>query len=267
LERVDFLVVQDLFLTESASLADVVLPAVSWAEADGTYTNLERRVQRAPKALGNPHSRAAADWMILTHLVHHWPGFEEAEAARPEGKRKKGKASPAPKPWTYANAQAVLDEISRAVPMYTGLQWAALGEQGRQWPWEAIPAPPRRFSAPGGPVAVRGDASQYPYTLVTGHLLFDGGTLLQPTKLAQGLVAPAAVGVNPQDAATAQLAEGTVVAVESASGRLNLPVTLDERVQPGTLWIPYSLPGAPVETLLDMPSDGVGTRVRLAPAR
>ncbi len=66
LDNLDFLVVQELFLTETAQLADVVLPAVSWAEQDGTFTNLERRVQRAPKALGNPHSKAAPDWMILS---------------------------------------------------------------------------------------------------------------------------------------------------------------------------------------------------------
>ena len=65
LEKADFLVVQDLFLTELAKLADVVLPAVSWAETDGTFTNLERRVQRAPKALANPHSQAVPDWLIL----------------------------------------------------------------------------------------------------------------------------------------------------------------------------------------------------------
>ena len=72
LDKLDFLVVQELFLTETAASADVVLPAVSWAEQDGTFTNLERRVQRAPKSLGDPQSKAAPDWMILDHLASYF---------------------------------------------------------------------------------------------------------------------------------------------------------------------------------------------------
>jgi predicted molibdopterin-dependent oxidoreductase YjgC len=69
LDALEFLVVQELFLTETARLADVVLPAVSWAESNGTFTSCERRVQRAPKAFSDPHSKAAPDWMILDHLA------------------------------------------------------------------------------------------------------------------------------------------------------------------------------------------------------
>ena len=85
LEKAEFVVVQDLFLSESAKLADVVLPAVSWAETDGTFTNLERRIQRAPKALANPHSQAASDWSIL--FISHSGG----QAWRPTGRRGQGK--------------------------------------------------------------------------------------------------------------------------------------------------------------------------------
>jgi anaerobic selenocysteine-containing dehydrogenase len=102
LDKLDFLVVQELFLTETAAKADVVLPAVSWAEQDGTFTNLERRVQRAPKALGNPQSKAAPDWMILDHLAT----FFDAQ-------------------WGHASAQAVTAEIAQAAPIYAGLTWEA----------------------------------------------------------------------------------------------------------------------------------------------
>ena len=110
LDKLDFLVVQELFLTETAKLADVVLPAVSWAESDGTFTNLERRVQRAPKALADPQTKAAPDWMILDHLAGHMDAT-----------------------WSYSSVQSVTQEISTAIPIYAGMTWDALGDQGLQW--------------------------------------------------------------------------------------------------------------------------------------
>ena len=110
LDKLGFLVVQDLFLTETAQMADVVLPAVSWAEQDGTFTNLEGRVQRAVKALGDPQTKAAPDWMILDHLA----SFFDAQ-------------------WAHTDAQSVTAEITQANPLYAGLDWNALGDQGAQW--------------------------------------------------------------------------------------------------------------------------------------
>ena len=95
LDKLDLLVVQELFLTETAAKADVVLPALSWAEADGTFTNLERRVQRAPKALRNPDSKAAADWMILDHLANRL-GIN----------------------WPFGDERAITQEIAAAAPLY-----------------------------------------------------------------------------------------------------------------------------------------------------
>ncbi len=274
LQKVDFLVVQDLFLTESARLADVVLPAVSWAEADGTFTNLERRVQRAPKALGNPHSQAAPDWLIFTELAKLWPAV--TGEAKADTKKSKRKAGDAPKQWSYASAQEVLDEITRAVPMYDRLTWASLGSDGKQWPWEppkaeagrpaggALPSAPRRLVAPERRSAVQA-GGDFPYALAAGRVLLDGGTLLRQTEVAGKVAVAAAVSINPADAGREKLAAGQVVTISSAAGQLTLPLLLDEAVQPGTLWIPYSLPGAPVETLLGtVGSDGVGARVRIA---
>jgi predicted molibdopterin-dependent oxidoreductase YjgC len=277
LQKVDFLAVQDLFLTESAKLADVVLPAVSWAEADGTFTNLERRVQRAPKALANPHSQAAPDWLIFSELAKLWPAVK-GEAGADTSRKSKRKAGDAPKLWSYASAQEVLEEISRAVPMYDKLTWAALGDEGKQWPWEppkaeagrqaggALPTTPRRLVVPERRSAPQA-GGDYPYTLATGRVLFDGGTLLRQTDVAEKVAVAAAVSINPADASREKLAAGQVVTVSSAAGQLILPLLVDEAVQPGTLWVPYSLPGAPVETLLTSASDGVGARVRIAPQK
>jgi NADH-quinone oxidoreductase chain G len=263
LQKVDFLVVQDLFLTESATLADVVLPAVSWAETDGTFTNLERRVQRAPKALANPHSVAAPDWQIFTELARLWPAV--AGEAKAEAKKSKRKAGDAPKAWSYASAQDVLDEICRAVPMYDKLTWAALGGEGKQWPATGLPAGLRRLAIPERRSAAQ-RSGDYPYALAAGRVLFDGGTLLRQTEVAGQVAAPVAVSLNPADAAREKLAAGQMATVSSAAGQVALPVRLDEAVQPGTLWIPYSLPGAPAETLLGGAGDGPGARVRIGAA-
>ena len=271
LEKTEFVVVQELFLTESAKLADVVLPAVSWAETDGTFTNLERRLQRAPKALGNPNSQAVSDWSIFVHLAQRWPGLVAPQVGV-EGKDKKSKKkAEGLKPWAVGTAQAVLDEISRAVPMYDKITWATLGDEGKQVPWETpridssrgVEAPTvlqRRFAVPQRqPAAPRSEG--FPYSLVTGRVLYDGGTLFQQTEGAQAIAPSVAVGIHPADAAKEKLSDGQVVTVSSASGQLALTVKLDQAVQPGTLWIPYSLPGAPVETLLDHP--GADARVRI----
>lgn len=105
LDKLDFLVVQESTLTATAQLADVVLPAVSWAEQDGTFTNLGSwRGQRAPKALGDPDTKAAPDWMILSHLASH---FDVQ--------------------WPYSAVQGVTQEITVANPLYSGLTWERIG--------------------------------------------------------------------------------------------------------------------------------------------
>ncbi|HEX8997860.1 MAG TPA: molybdopterin-dependent oxidoreductase, partial [Ktedonobacterales bacterium] len=110
LAGLEFLVVQDLFLTETAQLASVVLPAVSYTEKDGTFTNTERRVQVVRKAmLELPGARA--DWHILRDV---------ARAMELD--------------WTYSNAAQILAEIGKTTPIYAGVSRRGLGESGAQWP-------------------------------------------------------------------------------------------------------------------------------------
>ena len=263
LAGVDFLVVQEMFLTASAQQADVVLPAVSWAETDGTFTNLERRVQRAPKALANPHSKAAPDWSIFMHLARAWPVAAAVdEQPVKSGKSRKGKRekTDTPKPWKYASVQEVLEEIGKAFPAYAATDWASLGEHGKQWAADSLPPIARRLTVPARPARPRLDG--YPFALVTGRLLLDDGALMTRTRPASGV---AVVGVNPADAAAAKVAAGDPVRVASPYGQLELTARIDDAVQPGTLWIPYSQAGAPVEALLSAAGDGVGTPVRLIP--
>ena len=227
LENLDLLVVSDLLLTATAQKADVVLPALGWSEGDGTFTNLERRVQRAPRAVTNPKSRAAPDWMMLTHLA-----------------RQMGAA------WPFADARSVTAEISRVVRAYAGLTWDALGDQGIQWDADSVPAATGQHDDES--VSAEDPAAgDYPFSLVTGTVLYDGGTLFRLTEQMQGMAHGATVSLNPTDAAAIGVEAGSPVSVQSEQGSLELTVAVDVQVQSGTAWIPESLPGAPVGALLN----------------
>jgi len=252
----DFLVVQDLFLTETAQLADVVLPATSFAEAEGTYTNLERRVQRGPQGI-SPMGESRADWAILAALAEKWltQTFEVSKASKvsevpdwKQKKRKSVKAGPTSKPWNYPNLAAVLDEIGKAMPAYAGIRWETLGEGGLQWNASALAGPARRVEPiEVAPIAAPAAGS---YLLVSSPVLWDGGPLMQkgPEQVRNLMVAPF-VALNPADLAAAGLLEGPIVTVTSPRASVVLPLRADAAVQPGTAWIPYGLTGAPAETL------------------
>ncbi|HXF63692.1 MAG TPA: molybdopterin-dependent oxidoreductase, partial [Caldilineaceae bacterium] len=237
LEKLDLLVVQDLFLTETAAKAHVVLPALGWAEVDGTFTNLERRVQRAPKAVRNPESKAAPDWMILDHLATRM-GVN----------------------WPYADEQAITKEISQVVPLYQGMSWDALGDQGLQYDATAV-RPQFTFRAveqPPLPAAAEGALD-----LVTGTVLYDGGVLFSKTKQMQNMAFGQSAGLNPADAARLGIAEGDTLVVRTGPGELTLAAKLVSTVRPGTVWIPEGLPGAPVGLLV---SNGEPATATVSPA-
>jgi len=255
LRKLDFLVVQDLFLTETAQLAEVVLPATSFAEADGTYTNLERRVQRGPEAV-RTEGESRADWAILAALGQYWLTAQTpesgAEAVKvPDWKRKKtarGKTGPAPKPWHYSSVQAVDEEISKAVPVYGGLRWDTLGELGVQWPASALTRAARRPEPLNITPLV--DRPAGAFWLVSSPLLWDGDVLMQHAADEVRAQMPAPfVALNPADIATLGLTEGAQVTVSSAAGAVVLALRSDPHVQPGSAWVPYKLIGLPAETL------------------
>ncbi len=110
LEHLDFLVVQDIFLTETARYADVVLPAASYAEKDGTFTNTERRVQRVRKAVAPP-GIALPDWEIISRV-----------------------ATALGYPMKYGSPEEIFDELRTVTPSYAGITYARLDERGIQWP-------------------------------------------------------------------------------------------------------------------------------------
>jgi NADH-quinone oxidoreductase chain G len=255
LRKLDFVVVQDLFLTETAKLAHVVLPATSWAESEGTYTNLERRIQRGPDGIDSIEG-CLPGWAVLDRMAERWTASQTHAApadAMPEWKRKKrarsdAKGAPSPKPWNYPGAHTVLDEIAKAAPIYAGMRWESLTDQGQQWPATALARPARRYE----PVEVEPQPALEAgrFLLVSGPVLWDGSALMQHSAAQlQNLIPGAFVALNPADLPTAGVPDGHGVIVTSPRGSVTAVLHVDDCVQPGTAWMPYGLVGQPAETL------------------
>jgi NADH-quinone oxidoreductase chain G len=227
LGRMPFLVVQDLFLTETASLAEVVLPAASFAETDGSYINLTGRLQRI-RAAKRPPGLARPDWWILGEMARRMV----------EGKRRKA--------WEFSGPAEIFDEIARVVPGYREMDYGRMGGGGWQRP--AAAAPPRRAFVRVESDPPRHDP-EYPLLLVGGRLLYDRGTLLRRSQPLQELVPEAYVLIHPADAERLGVADGGDVSVESAHGRLSLAVRVSDGIVPGVAFAPLNLSVAPPSVL------------------
>ncbi len=258
LKSLDFLVVQDVFMTRTALLADVILPASTYAESDGTFTNVERRVQRAPRVF-RPQHESRPDWEILVALAQRWPARKEGESRRKARRGKRRRRSPQMR-WHYTSAQEVLNEITRVVPQYEGMTWEQLGNEGIQWASEGVAGPRKFVMVP--PRFQPADAA-YPFYLVAERFLFDHTFMLRTTEHMRGVLEPEVVHMHPHDVKKLGLLEGRMVQITSKYGTVSLPVAVDQRVLPGTVVLSYSLPGAPAETL--MGPAGPGVQVRLSP--
>lgn len=219
----DVLVVQELFLTATAERADVVLPAVSWVETDGTFTNLDRRVQRGPKAIGNPASAAAPDWNILDHVAARL-GHD----------------------WQYRSVRDVTAELGRAIPAYAGITWDSLGVSGRQRHADA--EAPLSASLPrSAPVS---PPEQHALRLYRGRLFYDAGRMCALTPEIQNMIPDDFLAVHPADLAARRLEDGTTVTVTSRYGAVSVPVKADASVAAGSVWLPESLRDTAVGTVL-----------------
>jgi len=231
LGKLEFLVVQDIFLTETAKLAHVVLPASSYAERDGTYTNTERRVQLTKPVVLAP-GQARRDWEIICDL-----------------------ASALGYPMRYASTSAVNDEMRALTPSYAGISHARLaaGEQ-LHWPCPSVnhagtPILHReKFTRGLGqfhPVEYHAaneetDAS-FPVVLTTGRILehYHTGTMSRRSKGLEGLVPGPFVEVNRADARRIRVNDGDSVRVTSRRGSIVLPAKVGSRVDEGVVFIPF----------------------------
>jgi NADH-quinone oxidoreductase subunit G len=284
LQKLELLVVQDLFMTPTAQLADVVLPAAVWAERDGTYTNAERRVQRF-RAARNPHGESRPDWQILATLgraVYARMPQPEPVAAAPNKGKTRTYAQPAVRAWAYRSTDDVNAEIVREVAIYKDTAYSKLkgatgvwGRQpvedpvyydgtsyqntegiGVQWPTVAENVQTRfdlQFVAPQAPAQHDGDL-----TLVGAPRLYDGGTLMQNSPGINFWVANPYVGLARTDAEQMGIKSGDTLRISSEVGSIELPALVDGLVQPGAVLIP-DVEAAPLGNV----QTGVLTPVRI----
>jgi formate dehydrogenase major subunit/formate dehydrogenase alpha subunit len=231
LENLEFLVVQDIFLTETARLAHVVLPAACYAEKEGTFTNTERRIQRCRKAI-EPPGEARADWQILCAL---------AEAAGYDG-------------MCYAEPDEIMTEITWLTPSYGGISYDRLDFHGLHWPCPDPDHPGTpvlhvdRFTRGLGrfsPVVYRPPAelpdAEYPFVLTTGRTSFHWhtGTMTRRSHLLDREERNSFAEVNPEDAARLGLRERDMIQVTSRRGSIRLAARISDIVLPGVLFIPF----------------------------
>jgi formate dehydrogenase major subunit len=235
LENVEFMVSHEIFLSETAEFADVVLPAACYAEKNGTHTNTERRVQRWRKAI-DPPGEAKPDWLIVCELARLM-GFE--------------------KQFPYSDASEIFDEIARVTPSYGGMNYERLeGPYALQWPCpdESHPGTQilhtERFSTTDGlgiftavhwrPPAEVTD-SEYPLILTTGRSIWHWhtGTMTRRSETLDNEVKTGWVEIHDEDAARLGISDGERVLVSSRRGKIEIPARVTEEIIEGEVFIPF----------------------------
>jgi formate dehydrogenase major subunit len=261
----EMVVVQDIFLTETANLAHVVLPAACFYEKDGTFTNAERRVRRIRKAV-DPPGQALADWRITCRLAGAM-GY----------------------PMHYAGAEQVMEEIARTTPIMGGIHYQRLEGEGLTWPCphNGHPGTPilhrDSFTRGKGHFSVLANVetlevadAEYPFILITGRRLahYNNGSMTRRCPGLLRLVPEETVEIHPDDAARLGITNGMRVEVRSRRGAIQLPAALTARSQPGTVFTAFHFAEPLVNALTSPGKDEIaGTPeykacgVALAPCR
>ena len=233
ISHLELFVVQDIFLTETAKLADVVLPAASFAEKDGTFTNTERRVQRVRKAI-EPIGKARPDWMIICDIARcmHAEGFD------------------------YSSPEEIMEEIRGLVPSYGGITYKRIEKTGLQWPCPDLTHPgtpylyAESFSTPSGrgrfmPISYLPPAEttshEYPFILITRRSAFHyHGIMTRKARGFDDLRGEAYLEIHPIDAASLEVQDGEVVRVTSRRGSLKVKTKITKTVSSGVVCMTFN---------------------------
>ena len=239
-KKLDFLVVQDIFLTETAELADVVLPGLTFAEKNGTYTNTERRVQSVRKAVEGPGD-ARGDWRIIRDI------------ARAMGY-----------PMKCKDVLEIDMEISAVTGSYGGVPWENLDACGIQWPCPepGHPGTPIlhtcEFSRGRGrfiPVEFREPAEkpnrEYPLTLTTGRILthYHTGSMTRRCAPLEHLAPRAEAEFSLEDALKYGISDGDKVELSTRRGKVKVAARVTERMTPGVVFLPFHYAESPANML------------------
>ncbi len=244
LQQTEFIVLQDLFFTETGQFADVVFPAASFAEKEGTFTNTERRIQRVHQAVEPPGQARPDDW-IMTELARRMLAL--------------GAVTPDPQAalagWDYASASEVMAEINHLTPIYAGVTYRRLAEGAQlQWP---VPGEDH----PGTPVLHAGSFSrglgrfmavdhvppdelpddEYPLMLTTGRVIYHwhGGEMTHRARNLEAMYPEALVEINPKDAHKAGVNDGLLLKVTSRRGEITAKAQVTDRVEPGLIFTTF----------------------------
>jgi len=248
LNNLDFLVVQDIFLTETARLADVVLPSACFAEKDGTFTNTERRVQRVRKAV-DPPGQAWEDWKIIGEIATRM-GY----------------------PMAYENGRQIMEELSRVTPSYAGISYERIDYEGIHWPCPTAEHPGTpilhrdQFTRGKGlfhaidyvePAEMTDD--EYPLYLTTGRLLYQyhTGTMSMKTGGLNEIAPEAFVEISPQDARKFEVKEGSRVNIDSRRGTIQARIKISRKAVTGTVFIPFHYAAAAANRLTNAALDPI----------
>jgi formate dehydrogenase alpha subunit len=261
LQHLDFLVVQDIFMTETAQLAHLVLPGASFAEKEGTFTGTDRRLQRVRQAIP-PLGDARADWEIICQVAKRLEARlgQESNSAPYGG-------------WDYASPQEVMDEIAAVTPIYGGVSYARLEELGSlQWPVPTLDHPgtpylhENKFSRGLGkfnPVEWKAPAEEadadYPFTLTTGRIMFHfhTGTMTRRSEKLDKEVPEAYAEINPADAVLLDIGQGEKMRLVSRRGEIELNARITPRVPEKVVFVPFHFTEARANVLTQMALDPV----------
>ena len=252
LSALDFLVVQDIFLTETAEFADVILPASSYLEKDGTYTNTDRRVQLGRKVLDTPGD-ARVDWEVVQDIANRI-GLG----------------------WSYSSPREVFDELVSLMPSYANLSYDNLGSTGKLYPNSdpehsdgTVVMFGERFNTADGLAhlvpaewlpAKELPNEEYPFVLNTGRLLehWHTGSMTRRSFALDTISPKAEVYLNAEDAADLGLADGELARVSSRRGTIVLETRVSHREGRGNCFIPFHFREAAANLLTIDEIDPVG---------
>lgn len=247
--KLDLLIVQDIFPSETAFLAHVLLPAASALEKEGTVTNTERRVQLLRRVLNAP-GEARPDWQIIGEIASRYAEVM-GNGAAPIG-------------WTFQSPHAIMDELKSVTPIYGGMSYERLGGEGLQWPCpdETHPGTPLlhagKFSRGAGkfhPITATDPAEktdeEYPLILSTGRILYHyhSGTMTRRSEPLNWREPRGFAEIHPDDASKIGLEDGHAVIIKSRRGEVRTKARFSQNVQPGTVFLAFHWREAPANVL------------------
>jgi formate dehydrogenase major subunit len=252
MENLELLVVQELFLTETAKYATVILPGASFLEKSGTYTNGERRIQRVQKVV-EPLKGTKSDGQILVDIMNRM-GYAQADY----------------------EPKTMLEEISQIVPFFAGVRWDELGDNGKQWP--VLPdgsdteiLHTETFKRGKGKFhyfdfseskEIEQNGVEFPYIITTNRELehYNAGTMTRRTRNVHILTEDVLL-IHPDDAAKHLIADGDMVCVSSQRGKVDIKAKLTDEVKPGVLSTTFHFP----EVLLNIITSDVHDSEAMCP--